>query len=72
MCPSIKMKKSIKSFVIPAFITANQEKVFYVVYADEDPGAVAWTSANLFHLLHTSERVIANESNTQDTTTQSD
>ncbi|KAF8349643.1 hypothetical protein F5887DRAFT_947384 [Amanita rubescens] len=45
-------------FRIPAFITADQEKVFYVVYADEGPEAVACTSVNLFDFLRTSERVL--------------
>ena len=45
-------------FRIPAFITADQEKVFYVVYADEGPEAVACTSIDLFGLLRTSERVL--------------
>ena len=45
-------------FRIPAFITADQEKVFYVVYADDGPEAVACISVNLFDLLRTSERVL--------------
>ena len=47
-----------EAFRIPAFITANQERIFYTVYADEGPEAVACTSINLFDLLRTSERVI--------------
>ena len=45
-----------EAFRIPVFITANQERVFYVVYADEGPEAVACT--NLLDLLRTSERVL--------------
>ncbi|KAF8808767.1 hypothetical protein BYT27DRAFT_7095966 [Phlegmacium glaucopus] len=44
-----------KVFHILAFITADQERAFYVVYADEGPEAVACTSINLFDLLCTSE-----------------
>ena len=44
-----------EAFRIPMFLTA-QERIFYVVYADEGPEAVACT--NLFDLLHTSERVL--------------
>lgn len=47
-----------EAFRIPAFITANQQRIFYVVYADEGPEAVACTSINLFDLLRTSERVL--------------
>jgi hypothetical protein len=47
-----------EAFRIPAFITANQEKIFYVVYADEGPEAVSCSSINLFDLLRTSERVL--------------
>jgi hypothetical protein len=45
-------------FRIPAFITADQERIFYVVFADEGPEAVAFTHVNLFDLLRTSERVL--------------
>jgi hypothetical protein len=45
-------------FCIPAFITTGQERIFYVVYADEGPEALACTSVDLFDLLRTSERVI--------------
>jgi hypothetical protein len=45
-------------FRIPAFITAGQERIFYVVYADEGPEALACTSIDLFDLLRTSERVM--------------
>ena len=47
-------------FRVPAFITASQDKIFYVVYADEGPEAVACTSDELFDLLRTSERVLSN------------
>ena len=45
-------------FRIPAFITAGQERIFYVVFADEGPEAVAFTSVDLFDLLRTSERIL--------------
>lgn len=47
-------------FRIAAFITADQERIFYVVYADEGPEAVAYSSVDLFDsdLLRTSERVL--------------
>ena len=45
-------------FRIPAFITANQRRIFYVVYADEGPEAVASASVDLFDLLRTSKRVL--------------
>ena len=45
-------------FRIPVFITAGQERIFYVVYADEGPEAVACTSVDLFDLLRTSERIL--------------
>ena len=44
-------------FRIPMFITPGQERTFYVVYADEGPEAVAFTSIDLFDLLRTSKRV---------------
>ncbi|KAH9970524.1 hypothetical protein BGW80DRAFT_1329785 [Lactifluus volemus] len=47
-----------EAFRIPAFLTANQQKIFYVVYADEGPEAVAFSSINLFDLLRTSQRVM--------------
>ena len=47
-----------EAFRIPAFITAGQERIFYVVYADVGPEAVACTSIDLFDLLRTSERVL--------------
>jgi hypothetical protein len=47
-----------EAFRIPMFITAGQERIFYVVYADEGPEAVAFTSSNLFDLLRISERVL--------------
>jgi hypothetical protein len=46
-----------ETFRIPMFITAGQERIFYVVYADEGPEAVAFTSINLFDLLRISKRV---------------
>jgi hypothetical protein len=46
-----------KVFRIPAFITADKERIFYMVYADKGPEAVAFTSVQLFDLLRTSERV---------------
>jgi hypothetical protein len=45
-------------FRIPAFITAGQEKISYVVYADEGPEALACTFVDLIDLLRTSERVV--------------
>lgn len=45
-------------FRIPAFVTADQERIFYVMYADEGPEAVACTSIDLFDLLRTSQRVL--------------
>ena len=45
-------------FRVPAFLTAGQERIFYVVYADEGPEAVACTDVDLFDLLRTSERVL--------------
>ena len=47
-----------EAFHIPTFIITYQEKIFYVVYADEGPEAVACTSINLFDLVCTSERVL--------------
>ena len=47
-----------EAFRIPMFITAGQERIFYVVYADEGPEAVAFTSSNLYDLLRTSKRVL--------------
>ena len=46
-----------EAFRIPMFITAGQERIFYVVYADEGPEAVAFTSIHLFDLLRRSELV---------------
>jgi hypothetical protein len=46
-----------EAFRIPMFITAGQERIFYVVYADGGPEAVALTSIHLFDLLRTSELV---------------
>ena len=46
-----------EAFRIPMFITAGQEQIFYVVYADEGPEAVAFTSIHLFDLLRRSELV---------------
>jgi hypothetical protein len=46
-----------EAFRIPMFITSGEERIFYVVYADEGPEAVAFTSINLFDLLRTSKRV---------------
>ena len=46
-----------EAFRIPMFITSCQERFFYLVYADEGSGAVAFTSVNLFELLRTSKRV---------------
>ncbi|KAK2467547.1 hypothetical protein APHAL10511_000402 [Amanita phalloides] len=67
-CPELLQRETFMSFNedeaeyevfrIPAFITADQERIFYVVYADEGPEAVACTSVNLFDLLRTSERVL--------------
>jgi len=51
-------KAEYKVFRIPAFITADQDRFFYVVYADEGPEAVACTTVNLFGLLRTSQRVV--------------
>ena len=48
-----------EAFRIPMFITAGQERIFYVVYADEGPEAVAFTSSNLYDLLRTSKRVLS-------------
>jgi hypothetical protein len=48
-----------EAFRIPIFITAGEERIFYVVYANEGPEAVAFTtSINLFDLLRTSKRVL--------------
>ena len=47
-----------ETFRIPMFITAGQERFFYVVYADEGPEAVAFTSIDFFDLLRTSKRVL--------------
>ena len=47
-------KAEYEAFRIPMFITAGQERIFYVVYADEGPEAVAFTSVHLFDLLRTS------------------
>jgi hypothetical protein len=67
-CPELLQRETFVSFNeaeayyevfrIPAFITADQEIFFYVVFADEGPEAVACTSADLFDLLRTSERVL--------------
>ncbi|KAF8337222.1 hypothetical protein F5887DRAFT_1078345 [Amanita rubescens] len=46
-------------FRIPAFVTIDQERIFYMVYADL-PEAFAITSTHLFEDLHTSERVLSN------------
>jgi hypothetical protein len=46
-----------EAFRIPAFITAYQETIFYVVFADTGPTGMAFTSVDLFDLLRTSERV---------------
>ncbi|KAM6501540.1 hypothetical protein JOM56_001517 [Amanita muscaria] len=43
---------------IPVFLTADQERLFYVVYADEGPEAFAFISVHLFEILRTSERVL--------------
>ena len=45
-------------FRILVFITAGQERIFYVVNADEGPEAVACTSIDLFDLLCTSEQIL--------------
>ena len=46
-----------EAFRIPMFITAGQERIFYVVYADEGTEAVGFTSILLFDLLRTSKLV---------------
>ena len=46
-----------ETFRIPMFITAGQDRIFYVVYGDEGPEAVAFSSIDLFDLLRTSELV---------------
>jgi len=46
-----------EAFRVSAFFTAD-ERIFYVVYADEGPEALACTSIDLFDLLRTSERVL--------------
>ena len=46
-----------EAFRIPMFITSGQERIFYVVYADEGPEAVTFTSIHMFDLLRTSKRV---------------
>ena len=50
-------KEEYEAFRIPMFITSGQERIFYVVYADEGPEAVAFTSIHLFELLRTSKLV---------------
>jgi hypothetical protein len=50
-------KAEYEAFRIPMFITAGQERIFYVVYADEGPEAVALTNIHLFDLLRTSKLV---------------
>ncbi|KAF8343486.1 hypothetical protein F5887DRAFT_973233 [Amanita rubescens] len=67
-CPELLQRETFVSFNeveayyevfrIPAFITADQEIFFYVVYADEGPEAMVCTSVDLFDLLRTSERVL--------------
>ncbi|KAF8734645.1 hypothetical protein AX14_003278 [Amanita brunnescens Koide BX004] len=46
-----------EAFRIPAFLTADQETIFYVVFADTGPTGMAFASVDLFDL-RTSERVI--------------
>jgi hypothetical protein len=54
-----KDEEELEVFRVAAFITgADQERIFYVVYADEGPEAVPWTSINLFDLLRTAERIL--------------
>jgi len=63
-CPELLHRETFVSFDedevfrIPLFITAGQERIFYVVYADEGAEAVACTSVDLFDLLRTSERIL--------------
>ncbi len=45
-------------FRIPAFLTVDQERIFYMVYAGDMPEAFAFTSVHLFEDLRTSERVV--------------
>lgn len=46
-----------EAFRVSVFITADQETIFYVVFANTGPTGMTFTSADLFDLLRTSERV---------------
>ena len=45
-------------FRVFAFLTLDGDKIFYLVFADEDPEAVAWSNSDFFNLLCTSQRVL--------------
>ena len=52
-----KEEPEYEAYRIPMFIVSGQERIFYVVYADEGSEAVAFTSDNLLDLLRRSKRV---------------
>ena len=69
-CPELLLKETFVSFNedeeefevirIPAFLTTAQERICFMVYADQGPDALAINDYHLFDLLRTSERVLTN------------